>query len=1012
MNKKRTKTIRILLALLVMLTIGGTQRAWADDLSDINTNLTFIAPDGSGCTAEATSYVDDPNGHCELLKVVLQVTPAAGYYTNLDLITAVDKDNVTTLFPKSYGDGVTTSDEADTDPSKNYSSTRSITIYWGNNDSSEPNPSNIKITVRFKSVELELRNGLGEYNAALTGAPDMQPKAKMTFFNGGTTEPNKETFNPTADAYKNTNQIYSINNADGDNRYIIVHIEPADGYWTDESLLCAYEAGAAAALTRASAPGIDLGRPLKLLTAEEYNTALPGDDPVMKPCHNGAGWYYYELPGSHKFSFEKTGYKYSIIDGFVPKQFYLNGSNVWNPTSKVLTVTDGTTNGWSVEFTYDEVSYPFDGNTHRPKVDKLTVKYQGKTVIEYDGSTATGRTSIDNQVVNGDGNDDCIIRDSHTINTKAAQNYPNCWFISGDYDAKFAITVPFSGSGTKGDPWLIKGGKDLTKLAKCVNIGYYPFTDQWVVLDETCAYDVAADYAEFEPIGMKGEVYFTPFCGIFDGKGKTISGISYTYNPGLIVSDPSAVNSIGLFGQLGDSSSEPVGVGIVKNVNLKNCTFATEYDKTFYVGGIAGYIDRGGIYNSTVSGGTVSASNTSSHTGAIFGHKNSSSITLDHNYYTFDTKVTLGSGTSATTASGYTKRGGYVGTDWDDITADEGAMLYVKLATLNLTKTGANDASTLAFSQTNVGDNCYDGSGSTYYYVPGDNIVLTATYHKRINDGRTFYEEVSVSAKDGSTTPADITVTPTTATLTDDTYTSKYSFTMPETGATVTAKIQGSDWFTIPSNLHNWMTFYHEWESENDPRDYVVSDGSGTGKTIDVKTVANIDPDKGSFDFADIDGDVSFFGVPTIFHYADKSDATAVLPALLKFTPVDPTKSYSKPSVAPQFKGTLTGETLDASDKCYVLNNVGDFILAYVSGTDNKILARRCYVDLKDNPTNARVLKMNGGDNATGIHSIDNGQLTMDNADGAWYGIDGRKLQGKPAKKGVYIYIGKKTVVK
>jgi hypothetical protein len=32
--------------------------------------------------------------------------------------------------------------------------------------------------------------------------------------------------------------------------------------------------------------------------------------------------------------------------------------------------------------------------------------------------------------------------------------------------------------------------------------------------------------------------------------------------------------------------------------------------------------------------------------------------------------------------------------------------------------------------------------------------------------------------------------------------------------------------------------------------------------------------------------------------------------------------------------------------------------------------------------------------------------------DGAWYTLDGRKLQQKPAKKGVYIVNGRKTVVK
>jgi len=41
--------------------------------------------------------------------------------------------------------------------------------------------------------------------------------------------------------------------------------------------------------------------------------------------------------------------------------------------------------------------------------------------------------------------------------------------------------------------------------------------------------------------------------------------------------------------------------------------------------------------------------------------------------------------------------------------------------------------------------------------------------------------------------------------------------------------------------------------------------------------------------------------------------------------------------------------------------------------------------------------------------SIDNGQLIIDNLDGDWYSIDGKKLQGEPTKKGVYIIKGKKV---
>ena len=46
------------------------------------------------------------------------------------------------------------------------------------------------------------------------------------------------------------------------------------------------------------------------------------------------------------------------------------------------------------------------------------------------------------------------------------------------------------------------------------------------------------------------------------------------------------------------------------------------------------------------------------------------------------------------------------------------------------------------------------------------------------------------------------------------------------------------------------------------------------------------------------------------------------------------------------------------------------------------------------------------GEIPTGIDSIDNGKLTIDN----WYSVDGVKLQGEPRKKGIYIRNGKKVV--
>ena len=42
----------------------------------------------------------------------------------------------------------------------------------------------------------------------------------------------------------------------------------------------------------------------------------------------------------------------------------------------------------------------------------------------------------------------------------------------------------------------------------------------------------------------------------------------------------------------------------------------------------------------------------------------------------------------------------------------------------------------------------------------------------------------------------------------------------------------------------------------------------------------------------------------------------------------------------------------------------------------------------------------------------ENGNLPREGLDGVWYTLDGRKLNGKPTQKGLYIVNGRKTIVK
>ncbi|MBP3834680.1 MAG: leucine-rich repeat domain-containing protein [Prevotella sp.] len=119
-----------------------------------------------------------------------------------------------------------------------------------------------------------------------------------------------------------------------------------------------------------------------------------------------------------------------------------------------------------------------------------------------------------------------------------------------------------------------------------------------------------------------------------------------------------------------------------------------------------------------------------------------------------------------------------------------------------------------------------------------------------------------------------------------------------------------------------------------------------------------------------------------------------------------------------------TENTADWSDNQLVANVTENTNFVGNEGnTWNLILNDGTFVKAKDGPLAAGLaylpVTFEGGeakelslttDEPTGIKTIDNGEPTVDN--GAWYTIDGTRLQGEPTMKGIYVRGGKKVVVK
>lgn len=138
---------------------------------------------------------------------------------------------------------------------------------------------------------------------------------------------------------------------------------------------------------------------------------------------------------------------------------------------------------------------------------------------------------------------------------------------------------------------------------------------------------------------------------------------------------------------------------------------------------------------------------------------------------------------------------------------------------------------------------------------------------------------------------------------------------------------------------------------------------------------------------------------PYRYTYEDPEYITVAVPGSVSFTggkfcgTYDPTDIYD-----------------DEHDKFYLGNNNK----LYWPETDGySVKAFRAYFDLSPAAAGVREFHLSfGEDDATGIVSTTNLTNYTNSAGAGWYDLSGRKLQGKPTKKGLYINNGRKVVIK
>ena len=83
-------------------------------------------------------------------------------------------------------------------------------------------------------------------------------------------------------------------------------------------------------------------------------------------------------------------------------------------------------------------------------------------------------------------------------------------------------------------------------------------------------------------------------------------------------------------------------------------------------------------------------------------------------------------------------------------------------------------------------------------------------------------------------------------------------------------------------------------------------------------------------------------------------------------------------------------------------------------GGTPKAAARRMTraADGEELPATLRVRLLGSNGETTGIINMEHGTLNMEHSTDAWYSLDGRRLQGEPTQRGIYINKGKKVIIK
>ena len=562
-----------------------------------------------------------------------------------------------------------------------------------------------------------------------------------------------------------------------------------------------------------------------------------------------------------------------------------------------------------------------------------------------------------------------------------------------------------SGSGTKNDPYTIQYASDLDHLATFVNNGQN-YSGVYFVLSNDIAYSHNSywNFAENENNYTAIGTYDNPFRGTFDGAGYTISGIriykKYT------TSNKSYMDQ-GLFGYVGEG-------GTVKRVNLAD-TRITAYTSG---GGIAGR-----AYHSTIEDCSVSndvwiyaVENGADDQGGIVGCSQSGTVRRCISRATLAIKSGL---TSCNSFGGIVgdnnntitdciaigviipnvnARGAIVGYNYDANDLTRNYYRGCKVASNSVTPSGVGVGTYNSTATSDVSNK--QGALALYAITLGTDVTLDRTVKATLPNTNNKTNKTYANGADIEDQPyayATATVnlgynsvpdgkTPV-YTATNGGTISGSTLTMPASDVTVSATLYDTN-INLTANAANgdyWTTFYDGGVGYSVGNDVTIYKAAKNGTS--------------SVTLTEVSGGIIPAGQAVVLK------ATAS-PVVLALTQDAATGDYSGNELL-----GVDAETAQASGKTYYVlskkdpNGLGFYKL---KNTVN-LGAHKAYLEVAT--TNApEFLGFEEGTTSLSEAKGDSSLFTLHSS--LWYTLDGRKLQGMPTQKGLYIVNGRKVVLK